>query len=71
MGSIQHEGRNDWHTAQVVDAMINYLTAGGKVGFAKNCMDMHLVPISVQKRVMNHTAVIRHRSLTAASQGFS
>ena len=61
MNPLQKEQRSDWRTAQIVDAIICYLGQGGSPGFAHDYMNMHLVPRTVQLRVLGNTAVIRHR----------
>ena len=63
MDSVQNNQRSDTLTAQVVDSVIMYLTADGKIANAHRYMKMQCVPDSVQSRVLNHTAVIRRKSL--------
>jgi len=63
MDSVQGNQRNDTLTAQVVDTAIMYLTADGKVANANHYITMRCVPDSVQSSVLNHTAVIRRKSL--------
>jgi hypothetical protein len=63
MDSVQCNQRYDTLTAQVVDSVIMYLTADGKVANAHHYMQMRRVPDPVQSRVLNQTAVIRRKSL--------
>jgi hypothetical protein len=63
MDSVQDNQRYDALTAQDVDTVIMYLTADGKVANANHFMKMRCVPDSVQSRVLNHTAVIRRKSM--------
>jgi len=61
--SVRHDHRNDFRTAQIVDAVIMYLTADGIAGNAMRYMKRHSVPSTVQHRVLNNTARIRRKSL--------
>jgi hypothetical protein len=63
MESVQCNQRYDTLTAQVVDSVIMYLTADGKVANARQYMKLHSVPDSVQSRVLSQSAVIRRKSL--------
>jgi len=61
--SVRHEKRNDFKTAQIVDAVIMYLTADGIASNAMRYMSRRGVPSNVQHRVLNNTAKIRHKGL--------
>lgn len=56
------EQRANWSISQAVDDVILSLRAGSiDEAAARRRMDARLVPFAVQKRVIDGTAVLRHR----------